>query len=152
MPYKKGFDKGWIAVNSMWAYRVKTEGPSLKLWWIVLNHKTGKRWVVKNLKRFLFEKYDEMYKAHQGHRLWYEADRNYFYNELARGSGYPGWKVFKPTRHDYLYNILGTKDLKIFKGAYVKEIPYDDKELQVLMETGQTQDITQFWGNIDFTL
>jgi hypothetical protein len=71
---------------------------------------------------------------------------------MTKYGQYPGWKAYKPTRHDYLYNILGTKNLKIFKGAYEKEIPYSDEELQVLMETGQSNNNKQFWGDIDFSL
>ena len=139
---------GWVSYNNMWKRKTITDGPSLKMWWIVKNTVKRKRWVVKNLKRFCEE---NAFHLNPNSR-WYKLDLQQFYQDMTiSGRSYRGWSAAKPYKHEELYNILGTKDLKIFKGAYCREVPYDEKKFKLLCENGITTEIKEFWGKIDFT-
>ena len=148
---------GWIAINKKWKDKTKTEGPSLRLWWIVTNEKLKKRWIVKNLKAFCAKHYRRFGDDEGTHRWrngiempWREKA---FYNDLSRwGSSYPNWIAKKPTKHIYVYNLLGTKDLSLFKKAYEKEIPFSLKEYNMVCKTGILPEIKQFWKDVDFTI
>ena len=138
---------GWIAINKKWKDGTITEGPSLRLWWIITNEKSKKRWIVKNLKAFCAKHFAQ---TRYGNNQWRETA---FYNDLSRwGSSYPNWIAKKPRKHIHIYNLLGTTDLKKYKGAFEKEIPYNYKEYNIVRTTGILPEVKQFWKDVDFTI
>lgn len=139
---------GWITVNKKWKDKTETEGPSLRLWWIVINDKLKKRWIVKNLKAFCTKNFKLKYPSTPA--SWQEKS---FYEELSRwGYAYPNWKAEKPRKHIHVYNLLGTTDLKKYKGAFEKEIPFNYKEYNIVRTTGMLSEVKQFWNDVDFTI
>jgi hypothetical protein len=143
----------WHRVNQRWEQKTKTQGPSLRMWWVITSASKKRRWIVKNLKGFVEKNYTELVAPHyRVNSPWIERDKQFFYEELSRWGRNGSWRAEKPKTHKELYNCLGSANLALYKGYYEKEVPYDSKAYKSLCESGITPDVKQFWKGIEFTL